>query len=123
MAEGIAVVAASTDSQEKASETVNELGLRFPIGYGLPLKQTASMLGRVTLGWIADHVASSTMTLAIASLGSAVSTILLGFSTSTWPLGSFVVLAGFAGIAVSGWKAPDSPSAGPMIRVDQVAAW
>ena len=45
MAEGIAVVAASTDSQEKASETVNELGLRFPIGYGLPLKQTASMLG------------------------------------------------------------------------------
>jgi hypothetical protein len=42
MAEEIAVVAASTDSQEKASETVNELGLRFPIGYGLPLKETAS---------------------------------------------------------------------------------
>lgn len=44
MAEEIAVVAASTDSQEKASETVNELGLRFPIGYGLPL-ETASVLG------------------------------------------------------------------------------
>ena len=66
--------------------------------------QTASMLGRVTLGWIADHVASSTTTLAIAALGSAVSTILLGFSTSTWPLWSFVMLAAFAGIAVSGWN-------------------
>jgi hypothetical protein len=39
------VVAASTDSQEKASETVNELGLHFPVGYNLPLKETASMLG------------------------------------------------------------------------------
>jgi nitrate/nitrite transporter NarK len=62
------------------------------------------MLGRVTLGWIADRVASSTMTLAIASLGSAVSTILLGLSTSTWPLWSFVVLGVAAGIAVSGWN-------------------
>ena len=44
------------------------------------------------------------MTLAIASIGSAVSTILLGFSTSAWPLWSFVVLAAFAGIAVSGWN-------------------
>jgi len=79
-------------------QSLSTAGLVFAV------MQTTSMLGRVTLGWIADRVASSTTTLAIASLGSAVSTILLGFSTSAWPLWSFVVLAAFAGIAVSGWN-------------------
>ncbi len=40
----------------------------------------------------------------LLALGSAVSTILLGFSTPAWPLWSFVVLAAVAGIAVSGWN-------------------
>jgi len=79
-------------------QSLSTAGLVFAV------MQTTSMLGRVTLGWIADHVMSSTMTLAIASLGSAVSTILLGFSTTAWPLWSFVVLSAFAGIAVSGWN-------------------
>ena len=43
--EGIAVVAASTDPLAKARETVNELSLTFPIGYGLPLRETAATLG------------------------------------------------------------------------------
>lgn len=43
--EGIAVVAASTDPLEKATETVREFGLTFPVGYGLPLKPTAATLG------------------------------------------------------------------------------
>lgn len=43
--EGIAVVAASTDSLEKAKETVAEHGLTFPIGYGLSLKETAGTYG------------------------------------------------------------------------------
>jgi peroxiredoxin len=43
--EGIRVVAASTDPLEKATETVKELGLSFPVGYGLPLPATAAMLG------------------------------------------------------------------------------
>lgn len=44
-AEGIKVVAASTDPLEKATETVAELGLSLPVGYGLPLKPTAATLG------------------------------------------------------------------------------
>jgi peroxiredoxin len=44
-AEGITVVAASTDPLEKASETVREFELPFPVGYGLPLKPTAAALG------------------------------------------------------------------------------
>lgn len=43
--EGITVVAASTDPSEKAKETVSEHSLTFPVGYGLPMKETASALG------------------------------------------------------------------------------
>ena len=39
------VVAASADPFEKAKETVGEQALTFPIGYGLPLKETAAALG------------------------------------------------------------------------------
>ncbi len=38
-------MAASTDPLEKARETVAEHALTFPVGYGLPLKETAAALG------------------------------------------------------------------------------
>jgi peroxiredoxin len=41
----IAVVAASTDAIERARETVSEHSLTFPVGYGLPLTETAATLG------------------------------------------------------------------------------
>lgn len=44
-AEDIRAVAASTDPQEKAAETVAELGLSMPVGYGLSVKETAAALG------------------------------------------------------------------------------
>jgi peroxiredoxin len=43
--EGIAVLAASTDPRDKAAETVAEHSLTFPVGYGIPLKETAGLLG------------------------------------------------------------------------------
>ncbi len=43
--EGIRIVAASTDPLVKAKETVREHSLTFPIGYGLPMKDTAATLG------------------------------------------------------------------------------
>jgi peroxiredoxin len=43
--EGISVVAASTDPLEKAKETVSEHSLTFPVGYGVPLKETATTFG------------------------------------------------------------------------------
>lgn len=39
------MVVASTDPVEKATETVTELGLHVPVGYGLPAKETANLLG------------------------------------------------------------------------------
>jgi MFS family permease len=67
------------------------------------IMQASSMFGRICLGWIADR-ASGSSTLMIAAAGSAVTTILLGLSTSAWPLWGFVLLAAVAGIAVSGWN-------------------
>jgi peroxiredoxin len=43
--EGIVVIAASTDPMDKASETVKEHVLGFPVGYALPVKETAATLG------------------------------------------------------------------------------
>jgi MFS family permease len=73
-------------------------------GLVFAVMQFTSMIGRVLLGWIADHVMSSTRTLLISSFCSAVCTILLGLSSSAWPIWAFVVLAAFAGISVSAWN-------------------
>ena len=43
--EGIRVIAATTDPLDKATETVKEHALSFPVGHGLPLKETAATLG------------------------------------------------------------------------------
>ena len=43
--EGIRVIAASTDPVDKATETVKKHALGFPVGYRLPLKETAATLG------------------------------------------------------------------------------
>jgi len=43
--EDISVVAASTDPIEKAKDTVSEHSLTLPVGYGLPVKETAATLG------------------------------------------------------------------------------
>jgi peroxiredoxin len=43
--EGIRVIAASTDPLDKARETVTEHALGYPVGHGLPLKETAAALG------------------------------------------------------------------------------
>ncbi len=43
--EGIVTLAASTDPVDKATETVAEQSLTFPVGFGLPLKETAKLLG------------------------------------------------------------------------------
>ena len=58
------------------------LGLSLSVaGLVFAVMQATSVVGRMALGWIADHAASSTTTLAIASVGSALSTIAFGLAT------------------------------------------
>jgi MFS family permease len=79
-------------------QSLSTAGLVFAV------MQTSSMFGRVCLGWIADRVADGPTTLIMATMGSAICTILLGLSTPAWPMWAFMLLAAFAGIAVSGWN-------------------
>ena len=44
-AEGVSIVGASTDPQDRARETARKLGLSFPLGYGLEPEATADLLG------------------------------------------------------------------------------
>lgn len=41
----VALVAASVDAKEEAQKTVNELGLGFPVAYGLDLQAVAGATG------------------------------------------------------------------------------
>jgi MFS family permease len=79
-------------------QSLSTAGLVFAV------MQATSVLGRVVVGWLADHVASSNTTLAITALTSSISTVLLAFSTAAWPLWAFIALAAVAGIAVAGWN-------------------
>ena len=57
------------------------LGLSLSVaGLVFAVMQATSVIGRMAFGWIADHAASSTTTLAIASVGSALSTIAFGLA-------------------------------------------
>jgi MFS family permease len=73
-------------------------------GLVFAVMQALSVIGRVVMGWIADHVLSSTTTLALASLASALSTIAFGLVTPHWPVWALLLLAAVGGIAVSGWN-------------------
>jgi MFS family permease len=81
------------------------LGLSLAVaGLVFAVMQAAGVFGRVALGWIADHVASPTMTLALAAVASAASTVGFGLVTADWPLWAMLALAAFAGLSVSGWN-------------------
>jgi MFS family permease len=81
------------------------LGMSLSVaGLVFAVMQATSVIGRMSLGWLADHAVSSTTTLAIAAVGSAASTIAFGFAAPDWPVWAFVLLAAVAGFSVSGWN-------------------
>ena len=70
-----------------ATYLVVALGLSLSAaGLVFAVMQAASVVGRVLVGWIADHAVSSTMTLALASVASALSSVAFGLATPDWPL-------------------------------------
>jgi sugar phosphate permease len=73
-------------------------------GLVFAVMQACGVVGRIVMGWIADHLASSTTTLASASVMSAAATVLLGLFQPGWPAWSLVLLAAVAGATVSGWN-------------------
>ena len=82
-------------------------GLGFSLGLAgaiFAVMQAGGVMGRIALGWLADHMQSATTTLAIAAAVTAATTLLLGLSTPHWPLWTIILLAFVAGCSVSSWN-------------------
>jgi MFS family permease len=73
-------------------------------GLVFAVMQASGAIGRIMMGFVADRLASSTTTLAIAATGSAIFTILFGMTSAAWPLWALVLLAAAAGLVVAGWN-------------------
>jgi MFS family permease len=88
-----------------ATYLVVGLGMSLAVaGLVFATMQASSVIGRVVMGWFADNVATSTVTLALASVASALSTIAFGLVSPAWPTWALLLLAAVAGISVSGWN-------------------
>jgi MFS family permease len=88
-----------------ATYLVVGLGMSLAVaGVVFATMQASSVVGRMLLGWFADRFASSTSTLAVASVASALSTVAFGLVRPDWPVSALVLLAAVAGISVSGWN-------------------
>ncbi|MDS1141400.1 MFS transporter [Pusillimonas sp. SM2304] len=81
--------------------------LEFSLGKAgavFAVMQLGGVLGRIALGWLADRLHSATATLTMAAVVSAVTTVLLGISSTAWPLWCIVMLAFVAGCSAASWN-------------------
>ncbi|MCC2595819.1 MFS transporter [Pusillimonas sp. MFBS29] len=81
--------------------------LEFSLGLAgavFAVMQVGGVIGRVALGWFSDYVHSATLSLSVAAILSAVTTVLLGLSTPAWPLWAIVTLAFVAGSSAASWN-------------------
>lgn len=82
-------------------------GLGFSLslaGLVFAVMQIGGVIGRIALGWLSDHLRSTTAILAIAAIFSAVTTALLGLTNPQWPLWSIILLAFIAGSTAVSWN-------------------
>lgn len=73
-------------------------------GVVFAVMQAGGVIGRIVLGWLSDYLRSANATLTIAAIFSAITTALLGLTSSTWPLWSVIVLAFVAGSSAASWN-------------------
>ncbi|TCT07290.1 MFS transporter [Paralcaligenes ureilyticus] len=73
-------------------------------GVVFAIMQAAGVAGRIALGWFADRIGSAPLTLTITAVGSALTTLLLGFSTEAWPLWAMILLSAAAGATAASWN-------------------
>jgi MFS family permease len=88
-----------------ATYVVVALGRSLSVaGLVFAVMQATSVIGRMVMGWIADRAVSSTATLALASIASALSTIAFAMARPDWPVWALLLLAAIGGISASGWN-------------------
>ena len=84
---------------------VDSLGYSLSMG-GLvfAVMQVGGVIGRVLLGWLSDYLRSATLTLWFAALFSALTTVLMGFTTAEWPVWMVITVAFVAGCSAASWN-------------------
>ncbi len=82
----------------KMSMSLTMAGLYFAIMQG------AGVFGRVLLGWASDRLGSGRLTLRLAMICSALTTLCLPFVTPEWSLLGITLLCIVAGITVTSWN-------------------
>jgi MFS family permease len=81
--------------------------LNFSLGLAgvvFAVMQAGGVIGRVALGWLSDRLGSANITLSIAAVLSAATTVMLGLTTPQWPLWAVVLLAFVAGCTAASWN-------------------
>lgn len=80
------------------------LGLSLGVaGVVFATMQAFGVVGRILLGWIADHTSSTATLASVAVVSSAVTTLFAVFQPD-WPVGALVVISTVAGSTVAAWN-------------------
>jgi MFS family permease len=84
---------------------VMDLGLSLATaGVLFAIMQITGIPGRVGLGYLADRLGSGRGVLIAVAISSAVTSVLLAVTSTSWPLWSLTLVAGVAGVTVSSWN-------------------
>jgi MFS family permease len=84
---------------------IDELDFSLSLaGIVFAVMQLGGVIGRIALGWLSDRIHSATISLSIAAILSAATTMLLGLSTSAWPLWTMILLVFLAGCSAASWN-------------------
>jgi predicted MFS family arabinose efflux permease len=84
---------------------VNQMGMSLTMaGFYFSLMQASGVFGRIFLGWISDRLGSGRLTLRLAIMASAATTLCLPFLSPDWSVLSLSLLCAVAGLTVTSWN-------------------
>lgn len=100
---------------------VTRMGMNLTTaGYYFSLMQAAGVVGRVLLGWVSDRLGSGRLTLRLAMVASALTTLCLTFVAPDWSVWSIATLCTIAGITVTSWNGVQIAEIAQLAPPDQV---
>ncbi|MGE3149429.1 MAG: MFS transporter [Pseudorhodoplanes sp.] len=82
-------------------------GLHLSLAQGglmLAMMWTSGIVGRLTLGYLADRIGSGVLALTLIVVTSAISTLILAMTGTGWPFWMILSLVTVAGLTVSSWN-------------------
>lgn len=100
---------------------VHQMGMSLTMaGVYFSVMQGAGVFGRILLGWVSDRLGSGRLTLRLAMVFSALTTLCLPFVTPEWSLAAIGALCAVAGITVTSWNGVQIAEIAQLAPPDQV---